>query len=90
AMPLALVLNELMTNAIKHGASDGADTIRVGLRRVDDKFMIFVEDGGSGFDLSDVRNRSSGLRLVEGLARQLRGEFTVTATPNTRCSIQFA
>ncbi|MGO4833490.1 sensor histidine kinase, partial [Rhizobiaceae sp. 2RAB30] len=90
AMPLALVLNELLTNAIKHGSADGTGTICVGLRRENEVFRIFVEDNGPGFDLSEVHNRSSGLKLVQGLARQLRGELTVTTEPKTCCSIRFS
>ena len=89
AMPLALILNELLTNAAKHGVRRVGDVIRVGL--VEDKagFELYVEDTGAGFDLATVRAQSSGLRLVEGLARQLRGHFEVTKNPS-RCSLKFA
>jgi PAS domain S-box-containing protein len=89
-MPLALILNELLTNAAKHGLNGSADgTIRVGLSRQADEFLLFVEDDGPGFDLQSVRGRSSGLRLVEALARQLRAKFDVTTSPATRCTVQF-
>jgi PAS domain S-box-containing protein len=90
AMPLALILNELITNAVKHSANgSGAATVRVGLTRQDDAFVLYVEDEGPGFDLASVRQRSSGLQLVQGLARQLRGKFYVTKTPRTRCIVNF-
>ena len=41
-----------------------------------------------GRELREVRSRASGLRLVEGLARQIRGKFEVTRTPS-RCSLHF-
>jgi two-component sensor histidine kinase len=79
AMPLALILNELLTNAVKHGLDRGAATgVRVGLTRQNDLFVLYVEDDGPGFDLQSVHQRSSGLQLVQGLARQLGGEFKVT------------
>jgi PAS domain S-box-containing protein len=91
AMPLALILNELLTNAAKYGANgSGRSLIRVGLTCQDDSFVLFVEDGGPGFDFNAVRSRSSGLQLVEGLARQLRGKFDVTTGQSTRCVIQFS
>ena len=90
AMPLALILNELVTNAVKHGANGrGEAAVRVGLTRRDGGFVLYVEDDGAGFDPEAVRERSSGLQLVQGLARQLRGKFEVTRTP-TRCSVQFS
>ncbi|HTJ03280.1 MAG TPA: PAS domain S-box protein [Methylovirgula sp.] len=90
AMPLALILNELLTNSIKHATEGRSDAnIHVGLRKTDESFLLFVEDDGPGFDFEQVRDRSSGLRLVQGLARQLRGQFEVTTTPLTRCSVHF-
>lgn len=91
AMPLALIVNELLTNAVKHGVNgSNAPTIRVRLARQDDLFVLYVEDPGPGFDLQSVRKRSSGLQLVEGLARQLGGKFEVTTGPLTRCIVQFS
>jgi two-component sensor histidine kinase len=90
AMPLALILNELLTNASKHGAREGrTTTIRVRLLRANEVLHLYVEDDGPGFDLSAVRQRSSGLQLVQGLARQLGGRFEVTREPGTRCSVFF-
>jgi two-component sensor histidine kinase len=89
-MPLALILNELLTNAAKHGAKgrEGA-SIKVGLTRSSDVFVLHVEDDGAGFDLEEVRRRSSGLGLVTGLARQLGGTFNVERTPGARCVVRF-
>jgi PAS domain S-box-containing protein len=89
AMPLALILNELLTNAAKHGINDPAtDSIRVSLTERDGQFELNVEDDGPGFELDAVRNTSSGLRLVLGLARQLLAEFVVTKRPS-RATLRF-
>ncbi len=90
AMPLALILNELLTNAVKH-ARDGSGrvAIRVGLRGTGNAFELYVEDGGPGFDLTSVQSRCSGLRVVQGLARQLGGRLVVTKDPASRCSVEF-
>jgi PAS domain S-box-containing protein len=90
AMPLALIANELLTNAVKYGLhGQDAGTVRVRLRREDNSFVFYVEDDGPGFDLTAVQRRSSGLALVQGLARQLGGKFEVMRTPATRCSVRF-
>jgi two-component sensor histidine kinase len=88
AMPLALILNELLTNAVKHGLN-GTGRVRACLTEEDDQLVLAVEDDGPGFDFSTVRARSSGLRLVQGLTRQLGGRFDVTRTPATRCAVHF-
>jgi len=90
AMPLALIANELLTNAVKYGLNGkGTGTIRVRLRREDESILFYVEDDGPGFDLQSVQRRSSGLALVQGLARQLGGKFEVTGIPATRCCVRF-
>jgi len=89
AMPLALILNELLTNAVKYGSKDGAKTtIRVGFDK-QDAYELYVEDDGPGFDFHDVKDRSSGLKLVQLLSRQLRGQLDVSRSPPTRCTIRF-
>jgi two-component sensor histidine kinase len=87
-MPLALILKELLTNAVKYGCTGSGETqIRVGLSN-GDGFELYVEDDGPGFDLQSVRDRSSGLKLVQLLARQLRGQLEVSRAPS-RCTIRF-
>jgi PAS domain S-box-containing protein len=89
AMPLSLILNELLTNAVKHGMKDkDQGSIRIGLTESGGRFELYVEDDGGGFDIDAVRRSSSGLRLVLGLARQLRGSFEVTRLPS-RASLVF-
>jgi PAS domain S-box-containing protein len=90
AMPLALILNELLTNAAKHGMNGkGESSIKVRLTKGQDSFELDVEDDGPGFDLGEASRRSSGLGLVSGLARQLGGALKVERTPGARCSVQF-
>jgi PAS domain S-box-containing protein len=91
AMPLALIVNELLTNAVKHGIhGDDPGTIRVGFVREDGMNRLWVEDNGPGFELGQAaRKRSSGLGLVSGLARQLGGSFAVERDNGARCVVQF-
>ena len=87
AIPLSLILNELLTNAVKHGlGGQGGGTVRVGLFEEGGSMVLYVEDEGAGFELEKVRKRSSGLQLIEGLVRQLRGRFAVA---KSRCSVHF-
>ena len=82
-MPLALILNELLTNAVKHGIKDHAnDGVRVGLTSESGRLALCVEDDGEGFDLEEARKTASGLQLVLGLARQLHGTLSVTKNPS--------
>jgi two-component sensor histidine kinase len=90
AMPLALVLNELLTNAAKHGADDrGQVTINVGLSQRPGEIELSVQDHGSGFDFENVVGRSSGLGLVTMFARRLNGTFLVERKSGARCTLRF-
>jgi two-component sensor histidine kinase len=90
AVPLALVLNELLTNAAKHGADErGRVTIDVGLSQRLGMHELRVQDHGCGFDFAKVQGRSSGLGLVTMLAHRLNGTFTVERKSGARCILRF-
>jgi PAS domain S-box-containing protein len=89
AAPLALILNELMTNAVKHGLKGRDGEIRVGLVKDAGAFVLYVEDDGPGFDLQQALRKMSGLGLVQALASQLKGHLAVTRTGCTRCVVRF-
>ena len=90
AMPLALIINELLTNAVKHGINGaGCGVISVGLSDEAGTCRLWVHDDGPGFDLAAAkRKRSSGLGLVGGLARQLGGSFEVERGAGARCVVR--
>lgn len=76
AAPLGLLLNELLTNAIKHAYAPGeAGEVRVCLSRTPEGFRVMVADGGKGlpegFAVEDCQ--TLGMQLVTNLTRQLRG-----------------
>jgi two-component sensor histidine kinase len=81
AIPCGLILNELITNALKHAFPDErCGTVRVGLEDVDGRRLrLTVADDGVGLpaDLDSVRRDSLGMQLIETLAAQLRGAFTI-------------
>jgi len=90
AVPLALALNELLTNAAKHGANDrGQVTIDVRLSQRLGSYELHVQDHGPGFDFEEAQGRTSGLALVTMLARRLNGSFTVERRSGACCTLRF-
>jgi two-component sensor histidine kinase len=77
--PIGLVVNELVTNAAKHGAGK----IKVAFDRRDGGYSLSVRDEGDGlpvgFDPLDTAN-GLGMKVVIALATQLGG--SVIAKPN--------
>jgi two-component sensor histidine kinase len=88
-MPLALVLNELLTNAAKHGTDHrGRSAINVGLRQRSGEIELYVQDRGTGFNFDPAHAQSSGLGLVVVMAQRLRGTFTVERRSGARCTLR--
>ena len=85
AAPLALVVNELLTNALRHGFPEGrGGRIFVGVRRENGDFRIEITDDGVGIGKTSPVS-GFGLTIVQLLCQQLkaRGE-TTDAEPGTR------
>ncbi len=89
AAPLALLLNELIGNAVKHafpGDRRGRLTIRIG--RVERALQIIVADDGIGLHHIPAPEGSFGKTLIDMLARQLKGQLTWRdMEPGTRAEI---
>jgi two-component sensor histidine kinase len=90
AVPLALVVVELVTNALKHAFPDGRPgSIRVTLRDLGARAALTVEDDGVGLPQAVGRSRTSGLRLVDRLVAQLGGELDTATGHGTRFTLRF-
>jgi two-component sensor histidine kinase len=95
AMPLALILNELVTNAVKYGHPEiGKQRIQVSWQAEADHAVLAVQDNGPGFMSGEDRKRASGLGLVRGLLRQLGGSLNVESgaageAQGARCTVRF-
>lgn len=79
-VPLGLIVNELVTNSIKHAfPGDKYGTITLELYRKDKNIVLKVSDDGVGLPKNlDYKNADSlGLKLVNTLIRQINGELTV-------------
>lgn len=91
-MPLSLVLNELLTNAVKY-AFAGRDSghVRIIVRPSGSGHELLFSDDGVGLDGEHpfLRERSFGLELVEVLAQQLNGEVRVLKGAGATFSMTF-
>jgi len=87
AIPCGLILNELITNALKHAFPDGrSGTVRVELVPFGaDGLRLVVRDDGVGLPggLDVHRPSSLGLQLVQMLAKQLHAALEVEAAEGT-------
>lgn len=80
AVPLALVVSELLTNAVKYAFPDGmTGTVRMSVESSDHGVCIVVEDDGIGLDAGFDITASTGfgMRIVTALTRQIRARLSV-------------
>ncbi len=91
AIPCGLILNELVTNAIKYAFPDRKGTIRVCLCTNGDGNELTVSDDGIGmprdFDIGNTK--SLGLKLVKSLTEQLEGKMEISCKKGTAFKITF-
>jgi two-component sensor histidine kinase/PAS domain-containing protein len=89
ASSLGLILNEVLTNAIKHGLDDGrAGTIRLFARRGSGESMISIEDDGHGIATAKVSD-GLGTSLITRLSKQAGANvFWEQRAPGTRVTLK--
>ncbi|MBO9202506.1 MULTISPECIES: histidine kinase dimerization/phosphoacceptor domain -containing protein [Niastella] len=94
SIPLGLILNEAVTNAIKHafpGKKEGM--IDISLKRIEaGHFLLAIKDNGvgrpAGFD--PISQTSMGMKLMRGLSDDLDATFQVNSNKGTEILLRFA
>ncbi|MCB1910086.1 MAG: PAS domain S-box protein [Rhodocyclaceae bacterium] len=91
AVPCGLLVNELVTNALKHAFPEPrTGQVLVSLQRDDDGFTITVADDGIGLPPEVVPGvtRSLGMQLIPLLSDQACGSWALTRDNGTRFTIR--
>ncbi|MDX1326652.1 MAG: sensor histidine kinase [Arenibacter sp.] len=77
AIPLGLLINEVITNALKYGIkNEEYGEIYIEIKKLNAKdYQLFIGDDGVGFpeNTSFANSQTLGLKLIHNLVRQLRG-----------------
>jgi two-component sensor histidine kinase len=93
AIPLGLLINELVTNAVKYSYPEGGGEIEVSAREIAGHLHVEVSDHGAGlpegFDIDQPRS-SLGFKVVTGMVRQLQGHLTIANDRRRPISARFA
>ena len=96
AIPCGLIINELVTNSLKHAfkSYDGSDTFKGNVQinfHSNDKTILTVADNGEGIPESFEMEyaETSGLRLVNKLVKQLGGNLKLNLNGGTEFKIIF-
>lgn len=87
AAPLALLISEMVGNALRHAFPEGGGRVRVSVRGAEGGYEVAVADDGVGMP-PDQPSRGFGLTVVQLMAQQLRGKLNTQATqPGVRLAV---
>ena len=92
AIPTGLIINELVSNALKHAfKEDSPGEIKVVLNKKDDIYTLTIADNGIGLpeDVDWNNPKTLGLQLVNALVSQLEGDLNVEVDNGTIFRINF-
>ena len=92
AIPCGLIINELVTNCLKHAFREGYEgKIYIDFHSENKKFKLIVSDNGEGLpDKIDIRKTETlGLKLITTLVEQIKGKIELDRIGGTRFMITF-
>lgn len=77
ATPIGLILNELITNSLKHNAGQEVLSIRIRLTKETDRLVLELKDNGKGVPngIDVTQSKSYGMKMVSLLLKKLKGEI---------------
>ena len=92
AVPMGLILNEAITNAIKYAfGTDGGEITITGQKSGEDTAILQISDNGKGlpdnFNLAETS--SLGMEMMKALSKQLGGSFEISGEAGVVVSIKF-
>ena len=92
AVPIGLILNEAITNAIKYGDNGEGVDISINLKRLEGTVTaLTITDTGKGLpaDFDLISTKSLGMQMMKGLTNQLKGHFNISSAGGVTVSVQF-
>ncbi len=94
ARNLGLVLNEIVTNAMKHGFNgENSPHITVRLEQYEERYVLTVSNNGNPFpddvSLSDPNSGGTGTRLIASIVDALGGSIVLRRSPRTEIHLEF-
>ena len=92
SIPLGLIINELITNCLKHAFPQGRiGEINIKFQKLNNKYQLEVKDDGIGFprNINYKHTDTLGLRLITSLTEQIDGEIELNSISGTSFKITF-
>ena len=92
AIPCGLIVNELITNALKYAFDEKEEgVVKIGLKQESELIKLSISDDGKGFpeNINFRETSSLGMQLVISLVEQIDGEILLNSEKGTKYTITF-
>lgn len=93
SIPIGLIFNEAVTNAIKYAFPDHKNgVVTISLKAEENnKYTLIIQDNGIGLppDFDPYNNPSLGIKLMHGLSADIDGKFLITSSNGTKITLEF-
>jgi two-component sensor histidine kinase len=91
AIPVALIINEAVTNSIKYAFEDTDEPeIFISMKEIKGTVHMTIADNGSGFEMkAKDEEKGLGIQLIKGLSKELKGTVKIETTGSTKLSVEF-
>ncbi|MCQ6957012.1 histidine kinase dimerization/phosphoacceptor domain -containing protein [Mucilaginibacter aquariorum] len=92
AIPLALIVNEAVTNSIKYAFAPGfVGIISISMKKYTQDIKLVIADNGVGLDpaITNMPLESLGLKLMNGLSEDINGRIVFENNKGTKIMISF-
>jgi two-component sensor histidine kinase len=91
ALPLGLIVNEVITNAFKHAFNkQDVGHILISLKLLNSKLKLIIQDNGSGIVIPENAPVSLGMDILEGLVSQINGIHSFENNQGTIFTLTFS
>lgn len=94
SIPIGLIFNEAVTNAIEYAFPDHENAIiSIYLKTNDNEnYVLIIHDNGVGipYDIDPSESPSLGIKLMHGLSKDISGKFQITNEDGTKITLEFS
>ena len=93
AIPLALIINELISNALKYAfPGEEAGAVKISLQEDNRELVLTVEDNGVGLTghFNVEENKSLGYKLIDLFSKKLEGTLDIVSEEGTKVILRIS
>jgi len=88
-IPMGLILNELVSNALKYAFPGGKGHLKISINKVDELLQLKIKDDGPGLNETELSaGNSYGWKMIRSLSRKLKADILVNSKDGTEISLQ--